>query len=305
MFLSLCIPIYNTDIRLLAKELHHQLLNISDEVELVFIDDASEIDFKRKNREVEAFCKYIELDFNVGRAKIRNLFNSHTKGKYLLFLDGDSIIYNPKFLFNYCNFLKENKEKWLMGGRIDRSEKPHRRFLLRWEYSRNRESKTIQERMNNKYLGFKSNNFIIEKELFERFPFDESIRTYGHEDTLFGYSLFKNGFNCIQIDNPVLNDDLDSNDLFLENTRHALKNLVAISEKLNDTFFEDQQVLLKKTKVVANSIWRKIIVYSISPVLSPILKFCLSKGYFKLWMFDLFRFIELFYILLGRKNKSN
>ena len=48
MLLSICIPVYNTDIRPLATELHRQSQSFSSEVELLFIDDASDFTFKEK-----------------------------------------------------------------------------------------------------------------------------------------------------------------------------------------------------------------------------------------------------------------
>ena len=92
MLLSICIPVYNTDIRPLATELHRQSQSFSSEVELLFIDDASDLTFKEKNRSVGTFCDYQELPQNIGRSKIRNAFLPFVKGKYILFLDGDSVV---------------------------------------------------------------------------------------------------------------------------------------------------------------------------------------------------------------------
>jgi hypothetical protein len=94
MILSICIPIYNTDIRPLATELHRQIQAYSSEVELLFLDDASDVFFKELNRSVGGFSDYQELPVNIGRSKIRNAFLPFVKGTHLLFLDGDSIVHS-------------------------------------------------------------------------------------------------------------------------------------------------------------------------------------------------------------------
>ena len=104
MILSICIPIYNTDIRPLATELHRQIQAYSSEVELLFLDDASDVFFKEINRSVGAFCDYQELPMNIGRSKIRNAFLPFVKGKYILFIDGDSKIIHPDFIQRYVDW---------------------------------------------------------------------------------------------------------------------------------------------------------------------------------------------------------
>ena len=215
MLLSICIPIYNSDIRPIAKELHRQIQAFSSEVELLFLDDASDVFFKEINRSVGVFCDYQELPVNMGRSKIRNAFLPFAKGSYMLFLDGDSIVHRTDFVQKYLAFIRGNSIDLVVGGREETTLKPSRSQLLRWEYSRKRESKTTEERITDRKSGFKSNNFIVKKSILKENPFDESITTYGHEDTLFGFQLTIKGVTCHHIDNPIKNDDLVANHLFL------------------------------------------------------------------------------------------
>jgi glycosyltransferase involved in cell wall biosynthesis len=293
MLLSICIPIYNSDIRPIATELHRQIQAYSSEVELLFLDDASDVFFKDLNRSVGSFSDYQELPVNIGRSKIRNAFLPFVKGKYLLFLDGDSIVHRTDFVQKYLEYIRDNSIDLVVGGREETTFRPSRSHLLRWEYSRKRESKTTQERISDQKSGFKSNNFIVKKSIFKDNPFDESITTYGHEDTLFGFQLNMKGVVCHHIDNPIKNDDLVENHLFLLKTKDAVSNLWQISQKLKDVRFNEQQKLvtlairLRKYYVVS------FIFQGFGQVFQPMLAFLLTKGYFRLWMFDLYRLIEL------------
>lgn len=293
MLLSICIPIYNTDIRPLATELHRQSQSFSSEVELLFIDDASDLTFKEKNRSVGTFCDYQELPQNIGRSKIRNAFLPFVKGKYILFLDGDSVVFRDDFIEKYLVFLKEHKPNLIVGGREEVSERPARNYLLRWRYSQSRESKSLEERQKDTKSGFKSNNFIVKKTIFEINPFDESLHHYGHEDTLFGYQLRKKGVQCLHIDNPILNSDLVENEAFLHKTKEAISNLVRIAIKLNDhQFIEEQKLLSWEKSISRNKIFLKTFQL-FGKITQPLITSLLRKGYFQLWMFDLYRLTEL------------
>lgn len=293
MILSICIPIYNTDIRPLATELHRQIQTYSSEVELLFLDDASDVFFKELNRSVGRFSDYQELPSNVGRSKIRNAFLPYVKGTHLLFLDGDSMVIRTDFVQKYLQFIRDNSIDLVVGGREETTLRPSRCHLLRWEYSRKRESKTTDQRIADLTSGFKSNNFIVRKSIFEENLFDETITIYGHEDTLFGFQLYTKGIVCHHIDNPIKNDDLVDNHVFLLKTNDALSNLWQISQKLQDDSFNQQQKLLRLAMSIHESKIIRLVFHTSGKVLQPMLSFLLAKGFFRLWMFDLYRLIEL------------
>jgi glycosyltransferase involved in cell wall biosynthesis len=304
MLLSICIPIYNADICPLAIELHRQIQAFSSEVELLFLDDASDVFFQDKNRSVGQFSDYQELPINIGRSKIRNAFLPFTKGTYLLFIDGDSKIIHPDFVKRYVECLRLKNTEVLIGASIYSEEIPERKQLLRWTYSRKRESKSFSERNLHPELGFKSNNFVILKSLFAKYSFDESLVTYGHEDTLFGYQLRIKGVSFQHIDNPVLNSNLDDNDQFLEKTKEALKNLLLISLKLQDTHFNKEHRLLSLSLSIEKNRLFRDACKLLGALSLPILTAFLKKGYFTLWMFDLYRIFHMVdYLGNYRKNK--
>ena len=82
-----------------------------------------------------------------------------------------------------------------------------------------------------------TNNFIIRRDVFEKVHFDESISKYGHEDTLFGYSLEQHKINIMHIDNAVVNGMVEDNVEFLHKTVEAVENLTEIYDRM----WEDQR----------------------------------------------------------------
>ena len=293
MLLSICIPIYNTDIRPIATELYRQLQQFPSEVELLFLDDFSDLLIREKNRSVGLFCDYQELPENIGRSRIRNAFLPFVKGTYMLFLDGDSVVVRADFVAKYVAYIKEHKPDLVVGGREETIERPKRNYMLRWKYSQARESKSVEERMSDLRSGFKSNNFVVRKKIFEKNVFDESIQLYGHEDTLFGYQLRKKGVVCSHIDNPILNSDLVDNEEFLAKTKEAISNLLRIAIKLNDPQFIREQKLLTLVKRITRFKLTTYLFQSFGKIIQPLIYRLLIRGYVRLWLFDLYRLIEL------------
>jgi len=224
--ISICIPVYNFNITSLINELTTQVNSLNIECEIIVIDDCSE-NFKRINKIECEKHTYIELSENIGRARIRNLFLKYAKYEYLLFLDCDSLIKTTSFLSNYVEIIKD-KPRVVCGGRIYETSRPNREKRLRWKYGILRESQSCSVRREFPDKSFMTNNFLISKKVFEENRFDERIVKYGHEDTLFGFSLKKRNIRIIHIDNPVINGDIELNSEYLNKTREGVINLVNI-----------------------------------------------------------------------------
>ena len=74
--LSILIPTYNYDCMQLVDDLQAQALQAGIEHEIIVADDASpDTIYKVANRAINdnPYCRLIELETNVGRARIRNL----------------------------------------------------------------------------------------------------------------------------------------------------------------------------------------------------------------------------------------
>ncbi len=287
--LSICIPVYNNDVTILVKSLQEQIVNIPYNIEIILIDDASDLHYRSINKGL--VTKYVQLDENVGRAKIRNLFLNYSDYPYLLFLDCDSFIISNKFIENYINILLNNNGlNVLCGGRIYKNIKPKRKYRLRWKYGLKIETKSAEQRREFPNKSFLTNNFVIRKELFSAIKFDESIITYGHEDTLFGYRLQQANIKIEHVDNPILNNDYELNREFLRKTNQAVINLVHILQNLNyDVCFIENVKMLKFYYRIKKNFLFPIIKF-ICLLSNRILQFLFNNGLtFNLHLFNFYK----------------
>ncbi|HCE58094.1 MAG TPA: hypothetical protein DER09_09780 [Prolixibacteraceae bacterium] len=231
--LSVNIPVFNIDVTPLVKQLVLQAEKLRTGFEIRVYDDGSNEKIKLVNREIQHLpgVVYKELLKNLGRAAIRNKMGMDSVFEYLLFIDADSLPVTENYLQNYMGNLQQNLV--VCGGTAYRKEKPAALGeLLRWYYGTYREAIPAAQRNNAKGFIITSNNFLIEKRVFEKIRFRENIGVYGHEDTLLGYDLFKSGISILHIDNPVLHTGLEDAPVFLEKTRLALNSLYKIDTEL-------------------------------------------------------------------------
>lgn len=251
--LSVCIPIYNTDVCALVEGLLKQASSLDVACEVVLIDDCSERFTEENSRLAGINVSYSRLNENIGRSRTRNRFVDGAKYDYLLFLDCDSVLVSPNFLSAYVAEAKKG-ERVVCGGRVYTKEPPSQDTILHWTYGVERESKPATVRAQNPNRSFMTNNFMVKKEVLQAIKFDERLSGYGHEDTLFGYELKKNNISIKHIENPVLHGELQTNIEFLEKSEQAIDNLKKVLEFVNydKTFIEDVTLLRHYYKLKGN-----------------------------------------------------
>src|SRR5690606_25683385 len=106
--------------------------------------------------------------------------------------------------------------------------------VLRWIYGTSREAMPALKRNCHKGFIITSNNFLISRQLFRTVHFRENLGPYGHEDTLLGYDLHRNGITLVHIENPVVHTGLEDAAIFIQKTEKALQNLKLITDQLAD-----------------------------------------------------------------------
>ncbi|MEY8758270.1 glycosyltransferase family 2 protein [Chryseobacterium tongliaoense] len=227
MKLSICIPVYNFDVRELVSDLKKEIAVGSVEAEIILIDDASEDRFIQINRTLQAEVKnFIFLEKNIGRSQIRNLFLYYSKGDYLLFLDCDGKIISENFLNNYICFIEKNADtKVIYGGRNVSETLPDENHHLRWKFAVERENHPVKFRLEKPYLSFQTNNFVIKKEVLEKVHFNPEFQKYGYEDLLFAMDLKSEKIRIDHIDNPIFNNDLEENKVYLQKVEESVESL--------------------------------------------------------------------------------
>lgn len=286
--LSVCVPVYNCDVRKLAKQLSDQVKALSIPAEILFYDDGSENRFREINREIGSYksVKYFELPANMGRAAIRNRLAQSARFTYLVYLDADSELPGNDFLKRYAENVYNAKV--ICGGTIYDSEPPEPEKMLRWVYGRKREQLSPAERQK-KGFSITANNFLVSRDIILKYPFRETISGYGHEDTVLGYDLHKAGIQILHIDNPVVHKGLETSEEYLSKTGDALKNLLLIDENfINDPEFGDHSFLLKIRKLCKTLKLRRIVAWLFRKNTRVIEK-NLTGPKPRLWVFDLYK----------------
>jgi len=228
--LSILIPVYEEPITQLVAELVRQGRALEIPFEVIVLDDGSSEAIKKENQTIAEFKEvfYENLPKNLGRSLIRNTLGVRAKFPYLLFLDCDSYPSSNEFLKNYIKFLSPNTV--LIGGTAYES-KPTKGKELHWMVGSQREVFSVEDRSRDPHHGFSSFNFVVPKAVFQKIKFDPTISGYGHEDTLYGWSLKKKKVEVLHVDNRLIHLGLDDANTFLEKRQMAIRNLLLLKEK--------------------------------------------------------------------------
>ncbi len=298
MQISFCIPIFNHDSTTLIRALAQQCVSASIEYEILVFDDCSSL-YKEENRQIAALpcVKYQELTQNMGRAAIRNFLAQQAQYDWLLFLDCDAILLDDEFVARYIKEIEKNEADVVIGGYRYSDEKPSDSTLyLRWLYGKRREERNIEVRNQRSHCSFSSFNFMAKKKIFNKVNFDESLRKYGHEDTLFGWLLKHNGFKISHIDNPARQVDLDSTDVYLRKLHDATENLWMIYKKVDDPvdFVKDVKVLRCFERLRKNHLLKP--VYWTLKLLKPLILRNLKSNSPKIFFLDLYKLERLCFV---------
>jgi glycosyltransferase involved in cell wall biosynthesis len=241
--LSILIPVYEYNPTELINALHQQGAGLGIPFEIIVIDDASTIEnfYSWKNSiHPTTNVRIYRLDQNIGRAAIRNELISKASFDWLLFLDADTIPCTSEYLQNYTPFFS-SIDTCICGGTAYTKTAPAPEKLLRWKYGIAREEIIAEQRNKNPFDTFTLNNLLIRKEVLLRYPLDNSIQKYGHEDTLLGMTLAAIGLKIYHIDNFVYHEGLDTNEVFLGKIKQSIETLVDLYK---------QNKLPSKTKLI-------------------------------------------------------
>ncbi len=230
--ISICIPIYNFDVTALVHDLHAQGEASGVPFQILLMDDASRDEFRIKNRELASLnnVEYIQLTNNLGRTGIRNLLAETAVYPHLLFIDCDSEVVRDDYLERYFPFCRPGVI--CSGGRAYLDAPEDERLKLHWRVGTTKEVTSAQQRSVQPNKSFMSCNFLIDKNIFQTVKFDERLKGYCNEDTLFGIELERNGIVIQHIDNPLYHIGLESSPEFLAKIENGLRNLHKIDRML-------------------------------------------------------------------------
>lgn len=228
--ISILIPIYNRKVTTLVEALYDQCMALEIEFEIICYDDCSQEKYRKVNRVLgqKVGISYMDLSQNLGRAKIRNWLGKNARFDHIIFLDCDSGIERKSFIKRYLE--SKDKADVVYGGTSYSKRKPGISKRLHWKYGTKVEAQSVSERNKAPYLNFRSNNFMIRRDVFLKNKFDESITTYGYEDSLIGEELKLQKYTILHIDNPAVHLGLEKTSVYLKKTRMAINNLYQLEK---------------------------------------------------------------------------
>ncbi|MBE0674558.1 MAG: glycosyltransferase family 2 protein [Bacteroidales bacterium] len=234
--ISILVPVFNYDIAVLIHSLREACDKMSEYHEIIIGDDGSSPEFhSRYELLIGDRVRLISAEKNIGRAAIRNRLAVEATGEYLLFIDADAMIMGTAetFLKGWLPFI--NKSPVLCGGVVYPDYPPaDPEKMLRWKYGRNREQRKAADRNKHPHARFSGFNFLVSRELFLKIRFNEELKQYGHEDTLFGYQLKKAGIGILHIDNNLVHDGVEPNSEYIAKIKLGIENLSILCDKVTD-----------------------------------------------------------------------
>ena len=260
--LSVCIPVYDQPVAPLLGTLLEELLPLGQPFEILLADDGSPEVIQQRNAvesPADGHIRWLQPGRKMGRAALRNYLGRAAGYDWILFMDCDVLIENQSYIANYLKHFHEADV--LVGGCRYQAERPAPDRLLRWTYGRQREVRPASQRNRQPYTCFSSFNCCIRKTTFEGCPFDESFHGYGHEDTLLGLQLQRQGARVLHIDNPLTHIGLTAN------RRYLSQSLAAVEKFLRLPVFRETDIL---SSVKILRWYRRCSRWGLRPLLSAV-----------------------------------
>lgn len=227
--ISVCVPVYNYNVTQLAMKLSKQAHYADFPVEILFLDDGSDPNYQFYNGSLSRLnhIRFVSQQ-NQGRSRTRNNLAKMALGEYLIFMDSDCDVPDD-FIQKYRAHAQPG---CVVVGGLRYHARPYDPSLwLRWKVGVKREVRSLKQRQSDPYSSFLSSNFMVPKNLMSKMAFDEKMKGYGHEDTLFGWALKRQDIPIVHIDNAVYHLGIDRADVYLKKLEQSIDNLVLIGDR--------------------------------------------------------------------------
>lgn len=246
--LSILLPSYNNVCVSLVQVLQRQADALSGKLdkpfryEIIVADDCSTdaacIDANRVIGDM-LHCRYLRMEQNVGRAQIRNVLISESRGDYVLLIDSDLFLCDDNYLYKYAT---STADVVYGGTRIggegfamvdNEANTEHLKGNLRYIYEKKAEPShraVFRQLRPNQEISVC--NLYARRDIMEAHPFDSRFKAYGYEDVLFGKRLAESGIEVTHIDNPVLINEFEPNSVFVKKTEEAILTLCRFEQDL-------------------------------------------------------------------------
>ena len=246
--LSILLPSYNNVCVSLVQVLQRQAdalrgkLDKPFRYEIIVADDGSTdaacIDANRVIGDM-LHCRYLRMEQNVGRAQIRNVLISESRGDYVLLIDSDLFLCDDNYLYKYATSTADvvyggtriGGEGFAMVDNAANTEnlKGNLRYIYEKKAEPSHRAAFRQLRPNQEISVC---NLYARRDIMEAHPFDSRFKAYGYEDVLFGKRLAESGIEVTHIDNPVLINEFEPSSVFVKKTEESILTLCRFEQDL-------------------------------------------------------------------------
>lgn len=261
--------------------------------EIIVFDDSADSAYYDWHASFSAdnHLRIFKDDINKGRSASRNFLIQQANGSHYLFLDGDMEV-GSDFIKNYLIAIKRQPEAVLIGGIAynlpDNS--------LRTRVGMQREQHPAIDRQRHAYRSFTAANVVLPAQALGEIRFDESIVSYGHEDTVLGLALLDAAIQVKHIDNPAVHLGVDDDATYFNKIESGLSTLAALwlRHALVQKYWREIKIL---------EFWQKMRPTGILVILSQ--KSCLrwlkSQARQRLFWLDVYKLAFLHYQIQKQK----
>ncbi len=210
---------------MLLDKLAMSIENLPVDFEIIVFDDSADSTYYAWHNRFSKDKRFriFSAAKNKGRSASRNFLMRQANGSHCVLLDGDMWV-DSDFMHHYLDAIEEYPEMVLVGGiKYDQSAAG-----LRLKIGAEREAIAALDRQKQPYRAFTAANVAIPMAVAKNIQFDESIVTYGHEDTVFGLALKEQAIPIKHIDNPAIHLGLDDDETYLKKVEESLKTLAGL-----------------------------------------------------------------------------
>jgi glycosyltransferase involved in cell wall biosynthesis len=294
--LALAVPVYNHQPLELLEEAYAQLQALPLATGIYLLNDGSPSPLSALEKWARSHKNvyYQRASANRGRAATRNALASWADAEYCHFLDDQAVVDQAQF---WAQLWEARLEGGVVYGPAAYTPQPEPGSELRWRVGRHRELRCFPPE--DPYGAFKGHHFLAHRRIWPRISFAETLRGYGHEDTLFGLELEAQAIPIKAVNLPVYNTPLDPNPLFLQKTRESLDNLRFIEAQYPQ--WRHRFKLLQARKWLLKIPGLRAVLRLLWPAGRKIMEKGLLSPAAPLWLYDLYR---LFYLLVAARSTS-
>lgn len=227
---SIIIPVFNYDCTVLVKELIHSCSLTTVEYEIIIGNDCSTephiVEGLEKLNELP-HCRVVNEPRNIGKAYMLFHLAEQAAYPYLILIDSDARLYRDDFIERY---LKAAIGHDVVSGHVViRKDALRKDNKLRYKYEMAASGeRTLEYRQRYPYKNLCTINLLIKRSVFLATPFPKQCYQYGYEDTMLGIDLQRMGIKILHIDNPLIHDNIDTDESFLAKTHKALNVLTGL-----------------------------------------------------------------------------